>query len=276
MIFKKDLKYILTLINDDDEVIQEELISQLDNYHGILEQDILSIMGYIPSNLRDTLNPVFENNRRKWLLSEWIEVQDDMDEYEKLELKLDLLSKYQIGFLEKRKSFNYYLDYFAEEFKILYPEGNELNLAYFLFQYHGLKGNTDDYFHPQNSNVIETIENKKGLPITLAIIYMLVGKRLGMSIEGCNFPSHFLACTTINGEKLYIDCFNQGIILSREELADLLGDFHFGIDIFLEQTTTTNMIIARVIRNLINAYKLKNDFERVEFYNSLLSITPQK
>jgi len=63
MIYKNDLKYILELIDDQDSEVKNEISSQFENYSGKLEEDIVSILGYVPSNILETLEPCIELNR---------------------------------------------------------------------------------------------------------------------------------------------------------------------------------------------------------------------
>jgi len=61
-----------------------------------------------------------------------------------------------------------------------------------LFKQEGFRGNRDDYYDPRNSFLNEVLDRKTGLPITLSVLYMEVGKRVGLSVQGVGFPGHFL------------------------------------------------------------------------------------
>ena len=65
-------------------------------------------------------------------------------------------------------------------------------LNQFLYDELGYWGNTEDYYDPRNSYLNEVIERKTGIPITMSILYMELGRRIGLPLEGVSFPGHFL------------------------------------------------------------------------------------
>lgn len=272
---KKKLPFMIDLL-DDDEEIRDEIYKNLSEYEGNLEKDLAEYSCKLSSDKLEFINPLLQKSRREWLMKNWQGWTKIENEYVKLEVAIDLINKFQLGFLKEYQSMQFYLDSFANEFRELYPRGNEFDLAFFLFQLKGLYGNTKDYFNPINSNVILTIENKSGLPITLCIVYMLVGYRLGFEIKGCNFPGHFISQLKFENQKYYIDCFNGGKILGKKDLEELLQDTFLELDVLLEKETTTNAIMHRVVRNLINAYKIKKDEVTSGFFSELLFSTPIK
>ncbi|GAB4126675.1 MAG: hypothetical protein Fur0015_00200 [Ignavibacteriales bacterium] len=259
---------------DDEEEIRNEIYKKLSEYDGNLEEDLAEFSNIIPAAKLELINPLLEKSRREWLSLNWQSWTKIENEYVKLEVAIDLINKFQLGFIKEFTSMQFYLDSFAKEFRELYPRGNEFDLAFFLFQIKGISGNKEDYFNPLNSNVIITIEKKSGLPITLSIIYMLVGYRLGFEIRGCNFPGHFISQVEFENQKYYIDCFNGGKILGKNDLEELLQDTYLELNMLLEKETTTNSIMHRVIRNLINAYKIKKDEINSQFFTEVLISTP--
>ena len=62
----------------------------------------------------------------------------------------------------------------------------------FLFDDLGFIGNTDDYYDPRNSYLNEVIDRRRGIPITLSVLYMEIGRCIGLPLEGVSFPGHFL------------------------------------------------------------------------------------
>ncbi|MCA9399424.1 MAG: heat shock protein HspQ, partial [Candidatus Omnitrophica bacterium] len=114
---------------------------------------------------------------------------------------------------------------------------------------------------------------KKGIPISLASVYMLVGKRLGLQIEGCHFPGHFLAKIRVNGRNVFIDCFNGGQVIERGDILSGRQDITEGIDEILNENVIPETIIRRYLANLIRAFQLKNDMQNVRlmtyFFDSI-------
>ncbi|HET7006423.1 MAG TPA: tetratricopeptide repeat protein [Candidatus Binatia bacterium] len=101
-------------------------------------------------------------------------------------------------------------------------------LNYVLFKEQGFRGNRDEYYDPKNSFLNEVLDRKRGLPITLSILYMEVGQRNGLAVEGVGFPGHFLVKTISEGQEIVIDPFNAGDVKSYEALQAMLDQFHGG------------------------------------------------
>ena len=92
----------------------------------------------------------------------------------------------------------------------------------FLFEDLGYWGNADDYYDPRNSYLNEVIDRKTGIPITLSILYMEVGRRIGLPLEGVSFPGHFLVRLRLRGGVLVLDPFAGGAPQSEAELRERL------------------------------------------------------
>ncbi|PJA97112.1 MAG: hypothetical protein CO129_02955 [Ignavibacteriales bacterium CG_4_9_14_3_um_filter_34_10] len=271
---KKKLPFVIQLLDDEEEEVRNELFSQLGLYDGNLEEDLAEYSNLISNSKLELIEPLLKKSRMDWLRQNWKKWIEIENEYIKLESAINFINIFQLGLINNKLSFQKQLDEFGNEFRELHPSGNEFDLAFFLFNKKGLTGNTDDYFNPINSNASLTIENKNGLPITLCIIYMLVGYRLGMEIKGCNFPGHFISQVEFENKKYFIDCFNGGKTLTTKDLEELLQDSFLELGSVLEKETTTNSIVRRVIRNLINAYKIKRDEVNYNFFSELLLLTP--
>src|SRR5688572_29509537 len=89
----------------------------------------------------------------------------------------------------------------------------------YLFEDQGFVGNRDRYEDPRNSCINEVLDRRTGIPITLSLIYMEVGRRAGLHIDGVNFPGHFLVrcpeLTGRGGSGLIVDPFHAGALLSE-------------------------------------------------------------
>jgi regulator of sirC expression with transglutaminase-like and TPR domain len=89
-------------------------------------------------------------------------------------------------------------------------------LNHTLFDEAGLRGNREDYYDPRNSFLNDVLDRGLGIPITLALIYMEVGRRLGFPLFGVGMPGHFLLKHyDIDGRETLVDCFNGGDISAR-------------------------------------------------------------
>jgi regulator of sirC expression with transglutaminase-like and TPR domain len=159
-------------------------------------------------------------------------------------------------------------------------------LNQFLYDDLGFWGNTEDYYDPRNSYLNEVIERKTGIPITMSILYMELGRRIGLPLEGVSFPGHFLVRLALRGGMLVLDPFAGGAPQSEDELrsrvkrvipdgvADDLPASELPLDQFLEPATN-RQILTRVLRNLKGIYRETDKPERMlEVLNRMLLVTP--
>jgi regulator of sirC expression with transglutaminase-like and TPR domain len=139
-------------------------------------------------------------------------------------------------------------------------------LNYVLFQQHGFRGNSDDYYDPKNSFLNEVIERKTGIPITLSILYMEVAQRVGLTMDGVGFPGHFLVKHTHSNVEIIIDPFGRGDIKSRQDLTRMLGGL-YGETVELReeylQPTSKKEILHRMLGNLKGIYSKTNDLVKL-------------
>ena len=87
----------------------------------------------------------------------------------------------------------------------------------YLFQRRGFTGNQDDYYDPRNSYLSQVDGPPTWYPITLSVVYMEVGRRLGLPAEGVGLPGHFIVRIDGEGEGLYVDAFHHGRLMTGRE-----------------------------------------------------------
>jgi regulator of sirC expression with transglutaminase-like and TPR domain len=197
----------------------------------------------------------------------WLNWLDIEDEGERLEVAFCLLAQWQLG-PEYVVRLETLLDELAVEFRLSGREVSPQELSEFLFAEKGLQGSqAEDYYNPLNSNLVYVIEWGRGIPISLASIFILTGKRLGLEIYGCNFPGHFLARAHMGQRDLLFDCFNEGRLLSESETAALRKAAPWAI----ETPASAVVIIARILRNLAVAFEQNDDVRKAQFMLTLLS-----
>ena len=139
-------------------------------------------------------------------------------------------------------------------------------LNYVLFKEQGFRGNRDDYYDPKNSFLNDVIDSGRGLPITLSVLYMEVGQRIGLTLDGVGFPGHFLVKTIVEGDEIVIDPFNAGEIKSHEDLQTMLdrlygGQVRFHRD-FLAPLPK-KQILKRMLGNLKAIYGRANELVKM-------------
>lgn len=255
----KQIPYLIKLLDDDSEDIRREVTRQLLSFGPLLKEELARLPAEVFRHHAGLLGPVLVDLQRGWLRQKWQGWFSVSDDKEKLEAALSLLADFQLGAqLEYPETLSRMLDRLAVEYRLKYLENDSLQLARFLFKDCGLAGEKDEYYHPLNSNLKYVIKQKRGLPISLCCVYMLVGRRLGLTVEGYNFPGHFMASIENRGEAVLVDCFNGGSLIRRDEVTILTDSGRELMDT-LPRTTDAQTIIRRVLANLIRAYHLQKD-----------------
>jgi len=129
----------------------------------------------------------------------------------------------------------------------------------------GFRGNQDDYYDPKNSFINEVIDRRTGIPISLSVLYIELGRRLGLDLAGLSFPGHFLVRYQAGDELVFIDPFHQGARLDVEALEDRLrrvvGPGAELAEEHLEPASKHHML-TRMLTNLAAIYRRAGDVYR--------------
>lgn len=138
-----------------------------------------------------------------------------------------------------------------------------ITINHYLFDKLGYKGNTDNYFDPDNSYINKVIDNKTGIPISLSILYLLIAKRLKIPLYGINLPGHFILKYENNSTEYFIDPYNKGVVISKKEATEFLSGLGVNPDDFEKipylKKSEDKEIILRVLRNLSEIYKKQDN-----------------
>ncbi len=138
-------------------------------------------------------------------------------------------------------------------------------LSEFLFGQKGFDGNRDAFGDPRNSFLNDVLERRLGIPITLAVLYIEIGRRLGLNLFGVSFPAHFLVKAVDERGELIIDPFNAGMILSLDEIKARLTQIYgqpVDLNPIMLKAVGARQILARMLRNLKNIYASGADWQR--------------
>ena len=167
------------------------------------------------------------------------------------------------------------------------PEQRVAALNEFLFDELGFSGNTEAYYDPRNSYLNEVMERKTGIPITLSVLYMALGRRVGLPLEGVSFPGHFLVRLRLRNGVLILDPFAAGAPQSpaalRERLQRVIppgalsqaGAGELPLEQFLE-AATNRQILARVLRNLKAIYREQDKAQQqLDVLNRMVLVAPE-
>ena len=129
----------------------------------------------------------------------------------------------------------------------------------YLFVEQKFTGNTHEYYDVDNSYLSKVLERKTGIPISLSVVYMLVGKRLELPVFGVGMPGHFLVKYEADRYRIFVDCFNGGTLLTQKDCARFLDQAGYGFDERYLQKTPPRTILIRMIKNLVAIYNKMED-----------------
>jgi len=153
-------------------------------------------------------------------------------------------------------------------------------LNHVLFDEEMFRGNTADYYNPRNSFINDVLDRRLGIPITLALLYMEVGRRAGFQLFGVGMPGHFmLKHYDIDGRSFFIDAFERGSVLSEDDCKRKIESIHAGqITLRPEflMIVTRRQMLTRMLNNLRTIYLSRRDFRRaVNVVDLILVIYPR-
>ncbi len=266
-----NLPYLLKLLDDDSPVVQESVLMELSSFGPRLSKELARLKIPVSEDQHLRMTSLLQEFNARWLLSEWPAMLAMTADKERLEKAMTLIGQFQYG-RGYPVPLATLLNELAKEFRHANHKQNPLALAYFLFQTKRLRGTDSDYYNPLNSNLVYVIEERRGIPISLACIYILVGHRLGFDVEGINMPGHFLARAIFNKQSYVVDCFNGGRCMTENEAVSWNHGAPVPIADLLPLECDSTTIIARALRNLINAYQQENHEPNMRLMTELLQM----
>lgn len=157
-------------------------------------------------------------------------------------------------------------------------------LNQFFFRDLGFGGNVNHYYDPDNSHLNVVMRTRRGIPISLAVLWLELAQGMGLSARGVNFPGHFMVKVNLPRGQVVIDPFT-GESLSREDLAErlepykrrngLVDDFDVPVGLYL-QSASPRDILARLLRNLKDIHTTHEDWTRlIQVLDRLIVLLPE-
>ena len=138
-------------------------------------------------------------------------------------------------------------------------------LREFLFEEEGFSGNAADYYDPRNSCLNDVLERRLGIPITLSVVVIEVGRRVGLPVVGVGLPGHFVVRADVDADPVLLDPFDGGAVLTHERAAALvtralgrrvrLTEEHFA-------PVTKRHILTRMLMNLRGIYSRRGEWDK--------------
>lgn len=152
----------------------------------------------------------------------------------------------------------------------------------FLFDELGFAGDAQEYYDPQNSFLHSVMDRRLGIPITLSILYIELGRRIGLPLQGVSFPGHFLVILPVSHGAVVLDPYSEGASLEMADLERLLTEAdpsrHWETDQIRRLLAPADLrgILVRMLRNLKAVYWQAKDLSNgIWVQDVLLTVDPE-
>ncbi|MEX2381692.1 MAG: transglutaminase-like domain-containing protein [Opitutales bacterium] len=140
-----------------------------------------------------------------------------------------------------------------------------------LFHEYAFRGNVENYTDPRNSFLSEVLQTRRGLPITLSIVYILVAQRCGLTLEPVGLPGHFLVGCYEEKPAFFVDAFARGAFRSPEDLFEQLRKKKMPPKLSYLAPTPVREVLCRCCRNLASHYTMAKEPKRARLFASFVN-----
>ena len=271
-----ELKALVSLLDDEDAQIVshvEEKILSLgttiipfleneweSNFNPTVQRRIEEIIHTLQyALLKERISEWYQSEEQDLLTGMWLVATYQYPDIELIKLKQDLEQIYYDTWLEFKQD--------------LYPFDQVKVINGVLFNKLKFGANTKNFHSPGNSMINVVLETKRGNPITLCIIYMLVAQKLKLPVHGVNLPNLFVLTYKDNKHtQFYINVFNKGLIFSRQDIENYINELHLTHQSSFFEPCNNLEIIRRVFRNLIMSFDKMGEHAKAEEVKELLLI----
>jgi len=262
-----DIKSIIELLDDPNPIVRENVERQIRERGPSIEIELVDLWKTLDKKKIQVLTQLISQLRIEYLNEHWASWYSISNEYERIEKALLILSNYIGGFISI--PFPEVLDRIAIDFLDEYKRPTPFDLAIHLFEnnmYHSIGGKEFSDINMSNLNYVALAG--QGLPISLCLLYMLVGYRVGFKIDGVVYPKHFLTRFRYHDRMFLVDCFHQGRIVDMSTVAEFESLSTLQKEFWLHGDSEA--IVRRVIYNCINVYSTHKQKTQIDIMNHLL------
>lgn len=269
---KSQLHYLLQLLEDDSPKVRAKIVEKLRAFGPELEPELLRQGLEMEPEHWKLLREPHRAPKPSEFVKRWLQCLELPSDATQIEAAFALIAEYQDGRASGPR-LAALLDVLASDFVASGLHRDALGLCRFLFGVHGLQGAAGDYYNPRNSNLVHVILERRGIPISLACVFILVGKRMDITVQGCNVPHHFLVRAEVNGVDYIFDPFSGGKLVSPAQLDDLRRIAPKEFLETLDAPASARGILLRVLSNLIVAHQQAGEPEHTAFFQKVLLAT---
>jgi len=266
-------KALVNLLGDDDpsiyQTVREKILSFGENAGEWLRPYRLSNDPILRRRAREIVQHFDRQEADTWFLAFCLKHGEEFD----LEEGIWLLALTQYPEINV-EAYRALLDHFAAEIRerIDFSETNKeilTTINNYVFDELGFSGDQESYYDPQNSYLNRVVDRRKGNPINLSLLYLLLARRLELPVAGIGLPGHFICRYQSTSEEIYIDPFHHGKFLTKADCIQYLVSGSHGLqDEFLAPVSTRRMLM-RICSNLHQIYsqmELSEETTRLQRY----------
>ncbi len=270
---ENELKALVSLLDDDDKQVathvEEKILSLGKEAIPFLEKEWESNLNPTVQSRIEELIHTLQYELLKERLRNWYESSDH-----DLLTGMWIIATYQYPDLEyeklKHELEQIYYETWLEFRPDLYAYDQVKVINSVIFNKLKFGANTKNFHSPGNSMINIVLETRKGNPITLCVIYMLVAQKLKLPVYGVNLPNLFILTYRDENHQFYINAFNRGLIFSKQDIENYINELHLVPQTsFFEQCTNVE-IIRRALRNLIMSFDKMGEHAQAEEVKLLL------
>jgi len=139
-----------------------------------------------------------------------------------------------------------------------------------LFHESGFRGDLEHYTDPRNSFLDQVLARRKGLPLTLSLVYLLVAQRIGLTLEPVGLPGHFVVGCFLDDAPFFIDAFDQGVFRTPEEMLAILRQNDMDPKMSDLAPTPVREVLSRCCRNAARHYAAAQDLPNARLFAGLV------
>lgn len=269
-----ELKALVSLLEDEDAQIVSHVEQKIlslgttiipfleeeweSNFNPTVQRRIEEIIHTLQYELlKERIQQWYTSEEQDLLTGMWLVATYQYPDIELVKLKQDLEQIYYETWLEFKPD--------------LYPFDQIKVINGVLFNKLKFGANTKNFHSPGNSMLNVVLETKRGNPITLCIIYMLVAQKLKLPVAGVNLPNLFVLTYKDNKHsQFYVNVFNKGLIFSRQDIENYINELHLTHQASFFEPCSNLEIIRRVFRNLIMSFDKMGEHAKAEEVKELL------
>lgn len=273
---KTEIESLVFLLEDPDPYIQSAVRSRLFE----LGENAVPLLDQHKSEITDEQERAQISEIIQWITYRSVEedfsdvLQNGLNNLEQLEKAVFILARFDnptLRITEYRKKLDRFAEHVAGDVRYSLSESQKMhNVLDLVFTELEFSGSTTDYYNPENSYLNRVIDRRQGLPISLGLIVLFIARRLDLPFRGVAMPIHFMLMYKSEQEKILIDPFDHGKIVTYNQCFYFLEQNGITPKSEHFQPSREPAILARCIRNLINSYEKREMTPKAESLTSLL------